>query len=124
MGHVRVRIRLGNPGRRRPVVDVNDALVDTGATLSTVPRALADQLKLQVLGQHTTRTAAGVLTLDQSYALFEYDGRRTVTPIWISDTYPGILIGVVTLEALGLAVDPASGELKNSEFLLLSIFAR
>ena len=81
---------------------------------------LANQLELEVLSQHQTRTAAGPQTVDQSYAYFEYDGRRTVTPIWISDTYPGVLIGVITLEALGLAIDPASGTLTDSEFLLLN----
>jgi len=119
MGHVRVRIRLANTGRRQEAIEVEDALVDTGATLTTVPRSLADQLRLEVLGQHETRTAAGVQTVDQSYAFFEYDGRQTVTPVWISDTYPGVLIGVITLEALGLSVDPASGQLTDSEFLLL-----
>ena len=119
MGHVRVRIRLANPQRRRDTVEVEGALVDTGATFTTVPRSLAVELELEILSQHETRTAAGLLTLDQSFAFFEYDGRQTVTPIWISDTFPGVLIGVVTLEALGLAVDPASGQLTNSEFLLV-----
>lgn len=119
MGHVRVRIQLANPDRRTEMVEVEQALVDTRATLTTLPRELANQLKLEVLSQHQTRTAAGQQTIDQSYAYFEYDGRRTVTPIWISDTYPGVLIGVITLEALGLAVDPASGTLTDSEFLLL-----
>ena len=121
MGHVRVRIKLANPERREEAIEVENALVDTGATLTTVPRSLADQLRLEILGQHQTRTASGVQTVDQSYAFFEYDGRQTVTPIWISDTYPGVLIGVITLEALGLAVDPASGQLTDSEFLLLVV---
>jgi predicted aspartyl protease len=49
----------------------------------------------------------------------EYDGRRTVRPVWISDQYPGVLIGVFTLNGLGLAVDPETGKLTTSEFLLL-----
>ena len=119
MGHVRVAIKLANPARWREPVEIEDALVDTGATFTTVPRALAEQLGLEVFGQQATRTAAGVISVDQSSAFLEYDGRRTVTPVWISDTYPGVLVGVFTLEALGLAVDPASGRLTESEFLLL-----
>jgi len=119
MGHVRVRIKLANPSTRADTVEVSDALVDTGATLTTVPRTLADRLNLDVVEKHTTRSVAGPVEVEQSYAYFEYDGRRTVTPVWINDAYPGVLIGVVTLESLGLQVDPGSGKLTNSEFLLL-----
>ena len=121
MGHVRVRIKLANPARVRDVVEVDDALVDTGATFTTLPRPIADRLGLEVFDRHRTRTAAGPIEVDVSSAFLEYDGRRTVTPVWISDTCPGVLIGVFTLEALGLAVDPASGQLTDSEFLLLLV---
>ena len=119
MGHVRVRVKIGNPSDRDLVEDVDGALVDTGATLTTVPRALADRLKLDVLEQHQARTAAGTVTADESFAYFEYNGRKPVTPVWISDRYPDVLIGVVTLEAFGLKVDSRSGELEETEFLLL-----
>lgn len=123
MGHVRVPIKLANPTRRREAVEVQDALVDTGASFTTVPRALAQQLNLEILGQQETRTAAGVITIDRSFAYMEIDGRDTVVPVWVSDAYPGVLIGVLTLKALGLAVDPASGQLTPSEFLLLPLRA-
>jgi predicted aspartyl protease len=119
MGHVRVPIKLANPARRDDAIAVESALVDPGATYTTVPGELAERLGLDVVGQRQARSAAGPVTIDESYAFFEYDGRRTVTPVWISDDYPGVLIGVITLEALGLAVDPGSGQLINSELLLL-----
>lgn len=119
MGHVRVQVRIGNPSDRDLVEDIDDALVDTGATLTTATRSLADRLKLDVLEQHQARTAAGAVTVDESFAYFEYRGRKSVTPVRISDDYPNVLIGVVTLEAFGLKVDPRSGELEETEFLLL-----
>lgn len=119
MGHVRIPIKLANAERPEDAILVENALVDTGATHTTIPRTMADRLNLRVLRQRQTRTANGIVTVDESYALFEYDGNVTVTPVWISDTYPGVLIGVVTLESLGLAVDPVSGRLTTSEFLLL-----
>jgi clan AA aspartic protease len=119
MGHVRVKVRIAHPNRRNRPIEVADALVDTGASFTTVPRQLADQLGLEVLGKHRTRTANGTIEIDRSFAYIEYDGRDEVMPVWISDSYPGVLIGVFTLEALGLAVDPSSGQLTSSEFLLL-----
>ena len=114
-----MKIRLANPNRRRDTIEVSDALVDTGATFTTLPRELARRLQLDVLNQRRIQMAGGEQTIDQSFAYFDYDGRQTVTPVWISDTYPGVLIGVITFEALGLAVDPSTGRLTNSQFLLL-----
>jgi aspartyl protease family protein len=122
MGHVRVRIKLANPERLNEGVEVEEALVDAGATWTSVPRALAQQLRLRVMGQMAVKTAAGPQTLDQSYAYIELADRRMVTPLLVSDILEGVLIGVTTLEAMGLAVDPASGQLKESEVFLLAAY--
>ena len=121
MGHVRIPVRLANPERRDGAVDVQDALVDTGATWTTIPRALGESLGLRVIGQTGVKTAAGPQQLDQSYAYIELAGKTMVTPLLISDTLDTVLIGVITLEAMGLAVDPTSGQLKESEVFLLVV---
>ncbi len=119
MGHVRVDIEIVNAVHRERSVVFQGALIDTGATRTTIPRALANELELEIIGRQQIQTADGSHEIDQSFALIRYEGRQTIGDIWISDTYPGVLIGVVTLESLGLAVDPGSGRLTNSEFLLL-----
>jgi len=119
MGHVRVNIKITNPNQRDKVVEVTEALVDTGATWTTVPRTLADQLGLETVEQLLAETAAGEVTVDHSFAFIEYDGRRSFSDILISDSYPGVLVGVVTLEGLRLAVDPGSGKLLDAKLLLL-----
>jgi predicted aspartyl protease len=124
MGHVRVRIRLGNPERRENGVGVDEALVDTGATWTTIPRVLAEELQLQVIGPVAVKTAAGRQQLDQSYAYIELAGKAMVTPLLISDTLETVLIGVITLEAMGLAVDPGTGQLRESEVFLLTACRR
>jgi hypothetical protein len=65
------------------------------------------------------RVARGYRDLHESFALVEVKGRRAVTPILISRELSETLIGVITLEALGLTVDPTTGELKEVEILLL-----
>ncbi len=47
------------------------------------------------------------------------DGKSTVTPLLISKTLDKMLVGVITLEALGLSVDPAKITLKATETLIL-----
>ncbi len=119
MGHVKVAFKVANPSHRQEVIEVPDALVDTGATWTTIPRQLADQLALDVVGRVRVRTAAGPQEVDQSYAYVEIQGKDIVTFVLISDTYPGVLIGVTTLEGLGFAVDPTSQRLVDAELLLL-----
>ena len=55
----------------------------------------------------------------ESFALVEVKGRRTTTLILVLRGLTRALIGVITLEALGLTVDPATSELKEVEILLL-----
>jgi aspartyl protease family protein len=125
MGHVRVSVRLANAERREDGVEVDEALVDTGATRTTIPRDVAGKLGLQVIGRMAAKTAAGPQQLDQSYAYIELAGKTMVTPLLISDTLDTMLIGVITLEAMGLAVDPVTGSLRESEvFLLLAAVNR
>jgi predicted aspartyl protease len=111
-------VRLANAERREEAI-VEEALIDTGATWSSVPRAVADELQLPVIGQMTLRTAAGPETFDQSYGYIEVMDKFLVTQLLVTDAYPGVLVGVTTLEAMGWAVDPRSQRLIDSELLLL-----
>ena len=45
MGHIWVKVRLGDPNQTR-VVEVN-ALVNTSATLTVIPRKIASELNLK-----------------------------------------------------------------------------
>ena len=119
MGHVRVPVEIVNPVDRRKSVRVENALIDTGATRTTISRELAQQLDLEVRGVQQVRTAAGTKTIDRLFAMILLDGRESIGDIWISDDYPGVLIGVITLEAMGLGVDPKNQRLIDVEQLLL-----
>jgi clan AA aspartic protease len=119
MGHVRVKIKVANPVSRQDLVEVDDALVDTGATWTTLPRDIADRLGLQVVDQVLADTAAGEISVDHSFALIQYDGKQSVSDVLINDHLREVLVGVVTLEGLRLAVDPRSGRLVDTKLLLL-----
>jgi predicted aspartyl protease len=124
VGHVHVRVKFANPrdverGKVGRSIE-ETALVDTGATFTTMPRALSEKLELPIVGKTKVRTATGIENLDQSYTYAEIDGKFAVTPVLISEKLDRTLVGVFTLEALGLTVDPTTGQLKEAEILLLS----
>lgn len=119
MGIVKVKITIANPkdlSRRR---EIPDAIVDTGASWTTIPKSLADELGLDILGKKRVSTANGVVEVEHSFALVEYDGHQSVADIMVTETYPGVLLGALTLEGMALAVDPKNGKLIESELLLL-----
>jgi clan AA aspartic protease len=95
------------------------ALVDTGATYTVIPRKIFEELKLPLRGKRKVRIAKSLTELDVCEGIVEIMGRNTPTLILVSDDLDFALIDVTTLELLGLEVDPATGELKESIALLL-----
>lgn len=117
MGHVWVKTRVINPVTEAEAE--KEALVDTGATFTVIPHSLYEKLGLKIVGEKEVETAKGKTRLDESFAVVEIEGKRGVTPMLVSGDLEDMLIGVLTLEALGFKVDPTTGELKESRILLL-----
>jgi predicted aspartyl protease len=93
-------------------VDVPDALVDTGATIVSLPKRYIDQLGLQPLRTRRARTSAGPVTL-QEYGTVRLtvQGRYcTCDVVEIPDDCP-VLIGQIPLELLDFVVDPSGQRL-------------
>jgi predicted aspartyl protease len=88
-------------------VHVDDALVDTGATLVSLPKTLIERLGLRRLRTRTAQTAAGVF----AFGIYE-PVRLTVQErdciVEVAELPNGcpVLIGQVPLELLDFVVDP------------------
>jgi clan AA aspartic protease len=95
------------------------ALVDTGATLTVVPRRVAEELQLPVIGRRRAATAKGLTELDECLGVVEIMGRKAYTHILVLNDVDAVLIGAVTLETLGFEVDPVTGKLKEAKTYLL-----
>jgi predicted aspartyl protease len=88
------------------LVEVDDALVDTGATGLSMPKRLIDQLGLKPLRSRQARTSAGIVTV-QTYgtARLTIQGRECPTDVTeLPDDCP-VLIGQIPVEALDFVVD-------------------
>jgi clan AA aspartic protease len=116
MDHVEVKVELSNP---EAGTNANEkGLVDAGATLSVLPRKLADVLRLPVTAQSKAMTAGGPVTIQLSEVQIQIGGKTATVRVAISDVVDRVLISVTTLETLGLIVDPITGQLKESHYLL------
>jgi predicted aspartyl protease len=95
-------------------------LVDTGAIYTVISRNVAGKIKLKEVGKRKFKTGSGVVELPvvEAYLIIESEGVTSLVAISSDDEMP-ILLGVTTLELLGLQVDPVMGKLKPLELLIL-----
>ncbi len=115
--HIEVDVRIGRPEGKKLVKA--KALVDTGATFTVVPEDFARGLNLTLVGEKVkVSTGKGYDELDLTHALLEIDGKRRIMPILVSKHIDRVLLGVITLEAMQLRVNPITGKLEEHTPLL------
>jgi len=116
--YVKVRAKIWNiedPYRSREV----ELLADTGAIYTVLPTNLMKELGVKSIGKRRFRLANNqVIERDVGIIGIEIKGLKahTIAIFGDEDVY---LLGIVTLEELGLEVDPIRGELKPMELLLM-----
>jgi aspartyl protease family protein len=94
------------------------SLVDTGASLATLPKKLADELGIKPTTEEEVSTGAGSIKISRAEAWIKVNGKEGPFNIWISDIIDKVLLGVVVLESLGFKVDPTTGTLEEKPLLL------
>ena len=103
-------------GARQPVdvrwLEVSDALVDTGATMLSLPKRMIEQLGLKLVRTRRARTAAGMTDFGvYSLVQLTIQGRDCkLEPAEVPDDCP-VLIGQLPLEHMDFVVDPISQRL-------------
>ncbi|MGC8974157.1 MAG: aspartyl protease family protein [Thermoproteus sp.] len=116
MGHVFTRARF----RGRGEVEYDEILVDTGATFTVLPIDAAEKL-IETPFTVELRLGDGRKVTAKVYvAEAEIEGRRgPVRVVAFEGAIP--VIGVDTLETLGLRVDPITGKLEKTEYYMLYV---
>ena len=106
MGQFSVRVTVVHPTDPTRHEDV-ELLVDTGATLSWVPRESLEKVGAPRVSRMSFRVADGrTVERDTSLVIFRVNGASSGVPVVIAEPGDGRLLGATALEALGYAVDP------------------
>ncbi len=96
-----------------------DCLVDTGAAYSQIPRSLLASLGITPFDQRPVIFADGKRgTCQVGRADFLVNGRQTPALVIFGEETAPPLLGAMTLEGLGLGVDPIGRRLIPIEVLL------
>ena len=117
MGSFRVRIEIGDPQGQR--FEALEALVDTGATYTWVPRSTLERLGHKPEREWDFILADGRKVLyGMAWALVRLNGETQPTPVIFGDEGTQPLLGVVTLEEFRLGVDAVNQRLVPTPGLL------
>ncbi len=118
MGVTFTKAAISNPRHPRRSMEL-EFLIDTGAIYSVVPRPIARRLGLATLGREQFTLADGThRTYDIAEAIFELGGRRRTSTIVLGPPNVTPLLGALTLESLGLMVNPVTREVTPMRLIL------
>jgi predicted aspartyl protease len=118
MGLTVLEIEVGNPARPDATESV-ELLVDSGAIYSVVASPTLVKLDIQPLTEETFRLADGTkIVRKKGIALFRYGERVGGADVIFGEEGDHQLLGALTLEALGLALDPLKRELRPLPMML------
>lgn len=119
MGFVHVDLEVspqGGPGQSVRF------LVDSGAAYSVLPREVWGGLGLQPTRSLDFVLADGtVIRRDVSHCFFRYQGAEAPSPVILGEEHDAALLGSVTLETLGLVLNPFERTLKPARLRLASV---
>ncbi len=106
--HQRIELAAGPSGPFESL----DALVDSGATYTLVPRAVLTRLGVAPVDVQTFVIADGSrLERELGEAVVRINGRTRTTVVVFGDDEAESLLGAVTLEEFGLGIDPVGRQL-------------
>lgn len=110
-------IKVKNPQTPKKEI-IGHFLVDSGAVFSVMPESILKKLGIKSTDKQRFSLANGeVIEKQVGNALFEYRGKLRSSPVVFGEK-DIFLLGAVTLESLGVIIDPINRELKPLPMLM------
>jgi clan AA aspartic protease len=118
MGLTYIKVRITNPANPRKSAEIT-FLVDSGAAYSVVPAGVLRRIGIKPRTKRTFILADGSkVERKMSHALFRLNGNEGASPVIFGEKEDSTVLGMVSLEALGLILDPLKRELRPLPMVL------
>jgi clan AA aspartic protease len=118
MGLTYIDLDIANPDNPKQRARI-EFLIDTGAYYSVVPASVLRKLGIKPHSRRTFTLADGSkITRRIGDVQFRFDGRQGASPVIFGQKDDSTLLGSVSLEALGLMIDPLKRELRPLPMVL------
>ncbi|MBI3559048.1 aspartyl protease [Candidatus Gottesmanbacteria bacterium] len=113
-----VNLKVKNPARPLKVF-AGKFLVDSGATFTVVPEEKLHDLGIKPKREVDLELADGTwIKRKAGNALYEFEGTEAAGPVLFGEKGDTLLLGALTLEALGLILDPLKRQLRQATLRL------
>jgi clan AA aspartic protease len=117
-GMTHIAVRVANPAHPRRVARIR-FLVDSGAVYSLAPATVLGTLGIRPHSSRTFLLADGSeITRQMGDAIFMIDGQRAASPVIFGEEDDAALLGTVSLQSLGLVLDPMKRVLRPLPMVL------
>jgi len=121
MGLTNVKVQIANPSDVSRKREIN-FLVDSGAVYSVVNTKILEKLGIKPITKKEFILANGqAVTRQLGGALYQYGDEKGYAPVIFGERGDSNLLGAVTLESLGLVLDPLKRKLLNLPMMLGSL---
>jgi len=119
VGFVKTKVRVSNPANPSKYAEL-ELLADAAATFTFIPGAITQETDVEANAKFKLRTADGrFIERDGSTLWLKVEGKSYKVPVILGKEGDVPVLGISTLEILGLEVDPVAKKLKPTEYLLL-----
>ena len=118
MGLTVLNVRVGHVANPEITEDL-EFLIDSGVVYSVVPATTLERLGIKPIAEEEFRLADGSrIVRKRGGAYFEYGGKVGVADVIFGEPGDSLLLGALTLESMGLVLDPLRRELKPMPMIL------
>jgi predicted aspartyl protease len=118
MGLTHIEATVANPANLKKAKAIS-LLVNSGAVYSVVPKSLLAKLGVKAHSTKTFTLADGSeIKRKIGDIVFKLDGHQAASPVIFGEKGDSTLLGIVSLEALGLLLDPIRRELRPLPMVL------
>ncbi len=119
MGHTYAKIRIYNLNDLSKTLDLN-IIVDTGSTYTWIKRSKLNKIRIKPFSKRKFRIIKGeIIEREIGEAIIECMGEKATRIIVFAENGDMEVLGVDTLEGLGLEVDPITRQLRKVEMLIV-----
>ena len=118
MGVTVLNVDIANPASPE-ITERLEFIVDSGSVYSVVPTPVLERLGIQPLKRDRFRLANGTHVVRQrGGAVFKFGEYIGLADVIFGEEGDATLLGALSLEALGLSLDPIRRELKPMDLIL------
>jgi clan AA aspartic protease len=119
MGLTFTRVRVSNPRHPRKRAREVEVLVDTGAIYSVLLRSTLGEIGVRPMGREEFTLADGThKRYPVGEVFFEFGGKAGTSKVVFAPRGATPLLGALTLESLGLMVNPVTREIAPMRMIL------